>query len=143
MFCSPSGCSGQGTFLTLTLCSTCLKQNNILMFENIKIRHRNEKKIKFILCSFSINLNCLKFKKNLIWLKSFLYLLLFIMLCIGFLQTFVKSAHSENKTGTSICSGLKGHDTDKKKKSTNKLLLSTKSVDVMKQCLAQATATIN
>lgn len=64
---------------------------------------------------------------------------------IGFLQTSGTSPLSEgqeNKTGTSICSDLNGHDRNKKKKSTNKLL-STKSVDVMKQCLAQATATIN
>lgn len=117
--------------------------------ENIKIRHRNEKKIKFILCSFSMNLNCLKSKKKkkVIWLKSFLYLLLFIMLCmvalaLAFYRLLAnliiqktKQAHpsvlvSKAMTGT-------------RKKSRNKLLLSTKSVDVMKQCLAQATATIN
>lgn len=37
---------------------------------------------------------------------------------IGFLQTSGTSAYSEgqeNKTGTSICSDLKGHDREKKK----------------------------
>lgn len=120
--------------------------------ENIKIRHRNEKKIEFILCSFSMNLNCLKLKKKpkTDMVKSFLYLLLCIMLCMVVLALAfckllahllfqrVKKTKQEHPS-VLISMAMTG---TRKKKSTNKLL-STKSVDVMKQCLAQATATIN